>query len=339
MSKRRLNQQQAWRAEKIQQERIRRSEKKAQQLEQQLGASSLGEAQQGLVIANFGNNTIVENDFKHLFRCQIRQNLGQIVCGDRVIWHAIGDNNEGVIVARLERRTVLERPTMHEDHKAVAANIDQVFIMTAPEPALGLLLLDRYLVATELAKLDAVIVVNKIDLLSPSELAALKHQLEPYQRMGYRLIYISTANNVGAKELEQALANKVSILAGQSGVGKSSTIKYLMPDIEIQIGALSATSKLGRHTTSSSRYFHLPFGGGIIDSPGVRDFGLWQVEQDKISWGFREFRPLLGNCKFSNCSHQHEPGCAIQAAVSAGDISRERLSHFHQIIDSNKNAG
>ena len=339
MTKKRLNQRQTWRAEKIQQERIQRSQKKAKKLEDQLNASELGEERHGLVIANFGNNTIVESAEHHLYRCQIRQNLGQIVCGDKVIWQIIGNNNEGVIVARLDRHSVLQRPTLHDSNKAVAANIDQVFVVTAPEPALGTLLLDRYLVASEVAGLQVVILINKIDLLTPAQLNALKTQLRPYEDMGYHLVYMSTQEDVGLEELKQALKDKVSILAGQSGVGKSSTIKYLMPDLDIQIGALSEASKLGRHTTSSSRYFHLPFGGGIIDSPGVRDFGLWQMEQDKITWGFREFRPFIGGCKYSNCSHQHEPECAIREAVAAGHISQHRLENFLQIIESNKNAG
>jgi ribosome biogenesis GTPase len=338
MAKRQLNQRQAWRAKRIQQERIERSEKKVKKLEARLNATDLGIAEPGLVIPNYGNHLIAENETGHLFSCMARQNIGQVVCGDRIIWQRIGNEDSGVVTACTERHSLLERPTFNKVHKPVAANIDQVFIVSAPEPSLQTLLIDRYLVATEISELDAILLINKIDLLNNQQRQKLEQELKPYEEMGYKVIYISTKGNIGMAELQAALKGKISILSGQSGVGKSSTINYLMPDLALQVGALSEGSRLGKHTTSASRYFHLPFSGGIIDSPGVRDFGLWQFDEQLITHGFREFRPYIGQCKFSNCSHKHEPHCALREAVQDGHITQSRFDHFHQIIETNKTA-
>ncbi|MDH5378861.1 MAG: ribosome small subunit-dependent GTPase A, partial [Gammaproteobacteria bacterium] len=199
-------------------------------------------------------------------------------------------------------------------------------------PSLQKTLIDRYLVASEIAGINAVILVNKIDLLSAKELDALKGQIETYQDLGYSVLYFSAKSGVGSKELVQILKSKNSVLAGQSGVGKSSTIKFLLPDQEIQIGELADRLNLGKHTTTTSQLFHLEHGGAIIDSPGVRDFGLWQYPKEKILWGFKEFRDVLGMCKYRNCTHHHEPGCKLREKAESGELSAERYQSLLKIL-------
>ncbi len=322
MSKRKLSRRQSRRVHQHQQQRIARQQ-----------ATASGPERQGLVIASYRANLLVEDETGACFRCLARQNLGPIVCGDRVIWQSLGDG-EGVVTALLERRSLLSRPVRHGGLKPVAANLDQIFIVAAPEPELQLALIDRYLVAAELAGIPALVLINKIDLLKPAERAALETRLRLYEEIGYPLLFVSSATGQGLDGLRAEARDRTSILAGQSGVGKSSLIKALLPDIDIQIGQLSEATKLGRHTTSASRLYHLPDGGAIIDSPGVRDFGLWQLEVNAIAQGFREFRPLLGQCKFSNCRHQEEPGCAIKQALEQGDIAPSRLESYHRIVES-----
>jgi ribosome biogenesis GTPase len=332
MAKRKLTRQQQWRIRKIQEERVRRQEKKAATVEESLLATA-GDEQRGLVIANHGSSLIVETEQKQSFRCQARQNLGAIVCGDRVIWHPTSAD-EGVITAVLERDSLLSRPLYHNEKKPVAANIDQILIVSAPAPKLQTALIDRYLVITEITKIAPKLIINKIDLLADDELAQLKQQLQVYENIGYDVIYISTKFDKNFAQFEELIHDKTSVLVGQSGVGKSSIIKKILPDLNIQIGELSEQSKLGKHTTSASRLYHLHNGGFLIDSPGVRDFGLWHIDEQDIALGFREFRPFLGRCKFKNCKHDIEPDCAILHAVETGEISAQRFQSYQLIVSN-----
>jgi len=336
MSKRKISRKQAWRADKIQQERINRAQKKENTEKQVLKNQTLGIEETGLVIAGYGAQLIIEDQKQQQTPCTWRQNLGAIVVGDQVIWQRI-DEAQGVISAILPRESLLERPNFHGKTKPVAANIHQIFIVCSPVPALQLALIDRYLVAVELTDIKPIIVVNKIDLLSKDELNALKQQMQTYSDVGYDVLYVSSNTRNGLRSLELALENNFSILVGQSGVGKSSTIKALLPDIDIQIGEISTISKLGKHTTSASRLYHLAHGGAIIDSPGVRDFGLWHLEKESIALGFTEFSPYLGKCKFSNCSHITEPSCAILDALKENKIARARWQNYVNIYNSLNN--
>ncbi len=316
MSKRKLNRRQSRRID----------DRQARQ-----GGNGTEVEQTGLVIASHRARLIVEDEHGHSFRCHARQNLEPIVCGDRVRWQKLA-GDEGVVTALLPRHSLLTRPVRHGGLKPVAANIDQIFVVFAPEPRLQPLLIDRYLVASELAGIPASLVLNKIDLLGAGERQALERELTRYRALDYPVLPLSSHSGQGLKQLLQACHRRTSILAGQSGVGKSSLIKALLPDIDIQIGHLSAATRLGRHTTSASRLYHLPDDGAIIDSPGVRDFGLWQLQAREIARGFREFQPWLGHCKFSNCQHRNEPGCAIRQAVAEGHIAPERLKNYHRIV-------
>ncbi|HFE36859.1 MAG TPA: small ribosomal subunit biogenesis GTPase RsgA, partial [Gammaproteobacteria bacterium] len=333
MSKRKISRKQAWRANKIQQERIDRANKKHSRHNTIESEQSLGHEERGRVVAGFGSQLIVEDINHKPIACSSRQNLGSIIVGDQVIWQRI-DDSHGVVSAILPRDSLLERPNFHGNTKPVAANIQQIVVMCSPVPAMQTALIDRYLVAIELASITPIIVVNKIDLLSNQAITKLKKTLEPYVEIGYQVLYASCHSRNGLKSLNAQLEKQLSILVGQSGVGKSSTIKALLPDIDIQIGELSQISKLGKHTTSASRLYHLPLGGAIIDSPGVRDFGLWHMEKQSIAEGFIEFKPYLGTCKFSNCSHTNEPGCAVMAALKQHKIARSRWKNYTNIYHS-----
>lgn len=330
MSKRQLTRRQAWRAEKIQEERLARSQKKVGKIQQALGAGELGPEQQGRVITRFGPSVDVEDSHGIVHRCLLRQNLPSLVCGDRVVWQA-GPEQTGVVVALIPRESLLTRPDAHNQPKPVAANISQILIVAAPQPALDLDLVNRYLVAAELTAIPPVLVINKIDLLDDKAFAKLQQRLAVYARIGYPVIYASTKRAEGLAELRRQLKDHTSIFVGQSGVGKSSLIQALLPHHELRIGALSESSGLGRHTTTSTVLYHFPEGGELIDSPGVRDFGLGRVTPTQVAEGFVEFGPFLGQCRFNDCRHTVEPGCALQAAVERGDIDAARFDSFLRI--------
>ena len=290
---------------------------------------------EGLVIANFGRTAAVEDDAGHLHQCVVRKKAGTVVCGDRVRW-VEQPGGHGAIEKILPRRSLLSRPDRRERLKPLCANVDQLVIVSSAPPAerLDTRLLDRYLVAAELTGIDALIVVNKIDLVDEAAMSRLQAQLKAYETIGYAIVYTSTVTGEGMPRLRRGLQARCSVLAGESGVGKSSLIKLLIPDLDIRIGALSEASGKGRHTTTTTTLYHLKDGGEIIDSPGVREFGLWHITAPELEDGFREFHELKGQCRFRNCRHIGEDGCAIEAAVSAGRIAPERLASYREIMSS-----
>lgn len=332
MAKRKLNRRQQWRIEKIQEERRKRVERKQQRNDEQLGKGQpLGPEEEGLVVANFGASAELEDSRGMPVRCQLRQNLPGLVVGDRVVWQRSGE--AGVITAVLPRNTELARPDSLGELRPVAANIDQILVVVAPAPAYSPELIDQYLAAAELTGIAPVLVFNKIDLIDERNRQAVERLLHSYSALGYPLITASTRQNHGLDALLEQLQLKTSVFVGQSGVGKSSLVKALLPDEVISVGELSEQSGLGQHTTSTSRLYHLPGGGRIIDSPGVREFRLWPMEPSALIHGFREFGPYLGQCKFRDCTHQHEPGCALREAVERGEIEARRLVSYHRIVE------
>lgn len=189
----------------------------------------------------------------------------------------------------------------------MASNIDQIIIVSAVLPTLSLNIIDRYLVICETANIPALIVLNKIDLLNESERQAVKEQLKIYEEIGYETLCLSADTGENMQALHQYLAKGTSIFVGQSGVGKSSLINQLLPEVNALTGSVSDNSGLGQHTTTASRLYHLPQGGQLIDSPGIREFGLWHLEPEQITLGYREFQSVLGTCKFRDCKHKTDP--------------------------------
>jgi len=284
---------------------------------------------EGLVIARLGKRVDVEDPLHpgELQRCHIRSNIGSLVAGDRIIWQRTEDG--GVVVARRDRSSVLERPDVQGIPRAAAANLDQIIIVIAPEPTPHANLLDRYLVAAENARLNAVIVLNKTDLAD--RFSGIDEMLGLYTAIGYQVLRASALQTGGMAALRQALAAHVTAFVGQSGVGKSSLISALLPEEEIRIGELSAGVSKGRHTTTGARLYHLPDGGDLIDSPGIREFSLSHLDASSTAWGFIEFHPFLGRCRFRDCDHRDEPGCAVREAVMEGHIRPERYASYLQI--------
>ena len=327
---RRLSRQQVARIRKIQDERKSRADKQASDALD----GDIGEALHGTVIIRHGKQVIVADDHDNMIPCLFRQNLGHIVCGDRVVWHRIDEHN-GVVSAQLDRTTVLARPDYSGREKPIAANISQLVIVIAPQPEPTGYLIDQYLVTAELIGTRATILLNKCDLLGDDEASkVLGKRIDDYADIGYQTLSISAKQAIGLEQLDALFSEETSILVGQSGVGKSSLINRLLPDQEIQTGAISEATGLGRHTTSTTTLYTLPAGGRIIDSPGVRSFRLTIDSREQLEVGFKEFSPYIGHCRFSNCSHTHEPGCALIEARDSGKITGWRLEHFQQMASA-----
>lgn len=295
--------------------------------------------QEGVVVSRFGKLADVEDADGLIFRCNIRRTIPSLVTGDKVVWRRSGDEQtNSVIEAVHPRDSILTRPDFYDGIKPVAANIDQIVIISAVLPSLSLNIIDRYLVACENSNIAPVIVLNKIDMLDDEQLSSIKQQLAIYDRIGYSVYFISCQTEEGFAPLIKVLRDKVSVLVGQSGVGKSSIINRILPeknDIAV-IGEISDSSQLGQHTTTATRLYHLPTGGDLIDSPGIREFGLWHLTPEQLIKGFIEFEDYLGMCQFRDCNHLTDLGCALKDAAENGKIATSRLENYHRILQTMK---
>ena len=297
--------------------------------------ANLSSELQGLAISHYRAAADIEClETGDVVRCHLRANLPSLVTGDRVIWRrGLGEqNNTGIIEALKPRTSELCRPDSYGKMKLVAANITRAIIVIAPEPEAHSNLIDRYLVVAEHLGLEVLLLTNKCDLLKPNDPAIALRQ--KYQALGYATLNVSSKLNQGMAELQEHLSQGCSIFVGQSGVGKSSIIQALLPNEEIKVGELSELVKKGRHTTTHASLYHFPSGGTCIDSPGIREFGLWHLEPNDILQGFTEFRPFIGQCKFRNCNHINDAHCAIAKATQDGNISAERYKSFSYIVQS-----
>ncbi|OOZ35728.1 small ribosomal subunit biogenesis GTPase RsgA [Solemya velesiana gill symbiont] len=330
MAKRRLSRRQKERIKAIQDRRRQRMETRA---EAALHEAEKNEFRPGLVITRYGQNLVVENEQGELIHCLFRQNIGHVVCGDRVVWQPTTEGN-GVVTAILDRQTALVRPNFSGEEKPLAANITQLVIVMAPEPPPSQYLVDQYLVAAENIGVKALITLNKSDLLDDASRTKFEDEFSHYASIGYPVILISAKYEHGLDPLLEQLNEETSILVGQSGVGKSSLINALLPDLNIQVGKLSHASGLGKHTTSTTTFYTLSHGGNLIDSPGVRSFRFGDIDRRHLERGFAEFGGYLGHCRFSNCRHDKEPGCALHEAVEAGKIDPQRLKNFQHMLQN-----
>ena len=337
MSKRQLTRRQTWRIDKVQGERAARAAKREAKAQEDLEGGDLGPEQTGLVIAHFGVQVEVEalegDNAGHVLRCHLRANLPQLVTGDRVVWRA-GNQGSGVIVAQLPRHSELCRPDTRNQLKPVAANVDLIVIVFAPLPHPHANLIDRYLVAAERSGIQPLLLLNKADLVDAANSVFLNPLLDTYRQLGYPLLEVSAHEGAGMETLRQQLDGHISVFVGQSGVGKSSLVNSLLPGIDTRVGPLSEQTGKGTHTTTTARLFHFPGGGELIDSPGIREFGLGHVSRNDVEAGFIEFRDLLGTCRFRDCKHDREPGCALLKALEDGQIQPQCMASYRHILAS-----
>jgi ribosome biogenesis GTPase / thiamine phosphate phosphatase len=308
----------------------------------ELRLGQLGQEQPGLVIAHYGAQVEVEslNTIAGTVitrRCHFRSNLGSLVAGDRVIWQ--DGEPSGLVVAIIPRKTELCRPDPYGDLKTIAANVDCLLVVIAPYPEPHSQLIDRYIVAAEAAAIQPVLVLNKCDLLTVSNGPQLRALLAMYQAIGYLTLETSATLENGLMPLIQVLARRTSVFVGQSGVGKSSLVNALVPTANTPVGAMSTGVQKGTHTTTTAQFFHLSSNGSVIDSPGIRKFGLWHMDEKTILHGFVELRPFIGHCRFADCQHLQEPGCQIHQAFKDQHICAARMQSFEHLRSSIRGGG
>ncbi len=280
---------------------------------------------QGRVVAVHGHHFLVDGG-EGVIECVTRGKKGGVACGDNVTF-ASTSAGKGVIETIAPRRNLLYRSDEFRS-KLLAANVDQAAIVVAAVPAFNEELLIRCLVACEVAEIPALIVLNKADL---PETEALARALAPYGELGYPLLLVSAREDVAA--LEQRLTNQTTVFVGASGVGKSTLLNRLVPDANATTGEISLALDAGKHTTTHARLFRLPNGAGaLIDSPGMQEFGLKHLDLASLMAAFPEIHSRHGQCRFYNCRHLKEPGCAVLEAAKDGAIMASRLKVYHWLL-------
>jgi ribosome biogenesis GTPase len=304
----------------------------------------LAELKTGIVLqARSGHHRVQDGD--EVVTCFVRGRLKQaklytdlVATGDYVRWRPTRAG-KGVIEEVLPRETQLSRlrpgPGDIPVEQVIVANPDQaIFIFAVLEPAPHLRLLDRLLVLAENNDLPAIICANKIDLLAAAAdpVAEARSLFGLYEEIGYRVIYTSAETGQGVEELRGQLAGKLSVLSGPSGVGKSSLLNAVQPDLGLATRHISTATGKGRHTTVGVRLWPLVGGGYVADTPGLREAGFYDIEPEELAWHFVEMRPYLADCRFSSCTHTHEPGCAVKAAVERGEIGVERYDSYCRLL-------
>lgn len=280
---------------------------------------------QGQVVAAFGRHFDVETADGAIVSCVTRGKKGGIACGDRLQIELTGPD-QGVIKSIDPRTSLLFRSDQFKE-KIIAANVSQIVVVIAASPAFYEDLINRCLIAAETAALKILIVLNKCDM--EQETRAALAQLHLYRDLGYPLLTLSAKQDISP--LRPYLNGETSVLVGQSGMGKSSIINALLPEAQAHTREISQALNSGKHTTTHARLYHLDRDSHIIDSPGLQEFGLAHVSEQDIAHAFVEFRPCLGHCRFSNCRHLVEPGCAVLEAVAAGKIDRRRLESYRKL--------
>jgi ribosome biogenesis GTPase len=295
----------------------------------------------GTVIQSTGSNHIVDagNIF---YNCTIRGKLrlkgykstNPVAVGDIVDFVVIGEKN-GVIVKIHERKNCIIRKSINLSREShiIAANIDQaIFIYTMREPETTTVFMDRFLVAAESYSIPVVIVFNKIDIYKEEEFNEIAGIMATYDEIGYKIVETSVVKKYNLDTIKEILKDKTSLISGHSGVGKTSLINALVPEFNLKVAEISDSHGSGRHTTTYAQLLSLPFGGYIIDTPGIRGFGLIQLKKEEIYHFFPEIFEISKNCKYYNCIHINEPGCAVKEAVENGEIAWSRYRSYLNIV-------
>ncbi len=280
----------------------------------------------GSVVVNYGARVLIETESGAMLRCSVRGRRLRPVCGDLVRWDQ-ADADTGVVTEIIARERVLERADGRGGASAIASHLDRVLVVVAPEPAPEPVLVDRYFVMVERGGIDGALLLNKADCAEPDFPA----RFDEFASAGYPVWTTSARDGVGLDALRGELEGRTTLLVGQSGVGKSSLLNALIPDLELQTGLLSDGSGEGRHTTTATTRYRLPGGGALVDSPGVREFWLPEMTAPELISGFREIARAGVACRFRDCVHAGEPNCAVTAAVEHGEISQRRYNSYRQL--------
>ncbi len=263
-----------------------------------------------------------------------------IAVGDKVKIEMENADEKSVVINEISgRNNYITRQSPHNknQHHIIAANLDQCLLFaTLKEPKTSQGFIDRFLIASEAYHVPAIIVFNKTDLYKKKELEKLEELRSIYEAIGYTVLPMSLAADTGVQEIKDLLKDEVTLLTGHSGVGKSSFINNIFPGHTLKTQDVSGWSGKGLHTTTFAEMFDLPFGGKIIDTPGLREFALMDIPRQELSHFFAEMRPLINDCQFNNCMHIEEPGCAVKSAVNDGTISIDRYVSYRNILDSIK---
>ena len=284
-----------------------------------------------IVVATFSRRMRLQLANGELVDARIRGKRIKPVCGDRVHAEPIADESDWLITAIADRSNELTRPNLRGQVEVLAANLDFLIVVAAQEPKADWYIVDRYLCAAELMAIDAAVVYNKTDL--EGEDATAEQELAVYAAIGYDVVSCSAKLREGTDSIAQLLKGRCAIIVGQSGVGKSSIINALIGDDTLRTSAISDKTREGRHTTVNSVMISLPEGGSVIDSPGVRDYAPALGSSAVAARGFREIAAFAQRCRFSNCRHLREPGCAVKAAVDREQISVRRYQSYKRVIN------
>ncbi|MDD2964954.1 MAG: ribosome small subunit-dependent GTPase A [Bacteroidales bacterium] len=294
----------------------------------------------GLLIKSTGKWYLVRMEDGSILRCGLAgkfrtqglRSTNPVAVGDRVCIKPGRDNaTPGTIVAIGERKNHIVRKAtrLSSSHHVIASNIDQALLVITPsQPRTSTGFIDRFLISANAFDIPVILIFNKSDIYTPDETLFVQHLMRLYSQMGYSSLVTSTINHTGLDELKTLMTGKISVMAGHSGAGKSALINALEPSLKLQTGSISQYHLKGKHTTTFAEMHPLSFGGFITDTPGIKEFGISSIEKNEIASYFPEFFNLLQNCRFYNCQHLHEPGCAVKQAVEQGEIAESRYMSY-----------
>ncbi len=302
----------------------------------------------GLVTKSTGSWYIVEDDQLKQYECRIKgkfrthgiKTTNPIAVGDFVEFE-LEQGQDSAIITKLEPRKnyiIRKSVNLSKQTQIIGANLDQaILLITLASPATSTGFIDRFLVTAEAYHIPAILVFNKLDLFSEEGLSILEEYTQLYEQLGYPCFVVSALEKTNLNPLKDLLKDKTTLVSGHSGVGKSTFINAIIPDLQLKTGHISEWSDKGKHTTTFAEMFNLPFGGKLIDTPGIRELGVVDIDQQELSHYFPEMRKLMSDCKFHNCRHINEPGCAVLDALAAGEIDPSRYDSYISIYNNENN--